>query len=375
MKKLNICLVSLAIPPDRQDGEAKFFRGIFDYLRKKGHAVKLLTARWETDLRDPDIIQLSIIRKRFFWVPQFNLGAAKYLRSHHFDIIHGNGPKGTFPIVLSNQKRFISTIHDVGHFEAQFYKIPIMKFLIKYIAQKATYLTTCSDIIRKALNHYVPKANLNRIFNLYSAIEEKFKPYPKEAQKLKEKLNLQGPVLLYLGRIASYKGIDHIIAAYEIVKKEVPTLNLVIGGKPDYAMEKVYQEWKRKYKDSKNVRFVGFVSEEEIPYYYSMGEVFVTYSFASEGFGLTPIEAIACGTPVVCSSILAYREVLQDNALFVPPKNPKALAEAITKLLKNAPFKNELVQKAQQFIKRYSWDAVGEKLEQVYDKFVFNGKR
>ncbi|MHA2128717.1 MAG: hypothetical protein ACW99L_01970 [Promethearchaeota archaeon] len=56
MDKLNICLVSLTVSPDSQDGAGKSIRGIFDYLRKNGHNVKILTGKWNTSLNDPDII-------------------------------------------------------------------------------------------------------------------------------------------------------------------------------------------------------------------------------------------------------------------------------------------------------------------------------
>jgi len=140
-----------------------------------------------------------------------------------------------------------------------------------------------------------------------------------------------------------------------------------MGGKPDFSMERLYQEWKQKYKE---IYFVGFVSDKEIPIYYSMGDIFVTYSYASEGFGLTPIEAIACGTPVICSSMIAYREVLQDNAIFVPPRNPQQLAKEIVNLLKDDTRRRALIEKAQKFVKRYSWDSVGKKLEVIYQKFL-----
>jgi glycosyltransferase involved in cell wall biosynthesis len=172
---------------------------------------------------------------------------------------------------------------------------------------------------------------------------------------------------LYIGRIAKYKGVLDIIRAYRIAKKKIPNLNLVLGGKPDFSMQKIYQEWKQKYAD---IFFLGFVSDEELPIYYSMGDVFVTYSFASEGFGLTPIEAIACGTPVICSSIDAYKEVLQENAVFVPPKNPQKLAKEIILLLKDDIRRNTLLENAQKFIKRYTWDVVGKNLEVVYEKFL-----
>ena len=369
MEKLNICLISLTFAPDTQDGAAKFFTGIYNYLKNQGHNVKVITGKWSITLSDPDILQMNIIRRRFFWFPQFNINTIKYLKRNEFDIIHGNSPKGALPIKLANQKRFISTIHDLGPFETSFTRIPIEKFLIKYIVNKSSYITTCSDFIRREIKYYIPNININKIFNLYSAIEDKYKPLPREAQILKEELNIKGPVLLYIGRIAKYKGVNDIIRAYQIAKKEVPELNLVMGGKPDFYMEKTYQEWKHKFKD---IYFLGFISEKEIPAYYSMGDIFVTYSYASEGFGLTPIEAIACGTPVICSSMIAYREVLQDNAILVPPKNPQQLAKEIVNLLKNDLKRRDLIEKAQKFIKRYRWNSVGNKLEAIYQKFIYN---
>ncbi len=369
MDKLNICFVSLTFAPDTQDGAAKFFTGIYNYLKSQGHNVKVITGKWNIELTDPNIIQTNIIRRRFFWFPQFNLHTIKYLKKNEFDIIHGNSPKGALPIILANQKRFISTIHDLGPFETRFTRIPIEKFLIKYIVKKSTFVTTCSEFIRREIKYYIPKIDINNLFNLYSAIGDKYKPLPKEAQKLKEELKIKGPILLYIGRIAKYKGVDDIIEAYQIAKKEIPDLNLVMGGKPDFYMEKTYQEWKRKYKD---IHFIGFVSEKEIPTFYSMGDIFVTYSYASEGFGLTPIEAIACGTPVICSSMVAYREVLKDHAIFVSPRHPRKLAKEIVSLLRNDSKRQTLIEQAQKFIKRYTWEEVGKKLENLYQKFIQN---
>ena len=67
---------------------------------------------------------------------------------------------------------------------------------------------------------------------------------------------------------------------------------------------------------------------------------------------------------------LVYREILKDNAIFVPPNAPLKLAEQITALLNDNKFKNNLVENAQKFIKRYSWDAVGKRLEKEYIRFL-----
>ena len=71
MEKLNICLISLTFAPDSQDGAAKFFTGVYNYMKNQGHNVKVITGKWNFEFSDPDIFQVKLIRKRFFWFPQF----------------------------------------------------------------------------------------------------------------------------------------------------------------------------------------------------------------------------------------------------------------------------------------------------------------
>ena len=344
MKKLNICLVSLAVSPDKQDGSTKFIRGLFDYLKvKEEFNVKLITAKWNYRIQDPDIIQINIIKRSYFWMPHFIIKVSKLLKKHKFDIIHGNGPKGSLPLLfLRKHKEFITTLHDLGPFQTKFSKIPIEKYLFKLVAKKAKLITTCSESIKREINQYLPIVNTDKI---------------------------NGPIILYVGRITSYKGVDDIISAYRLAKKSIPELNLIIGGKPDFFMRKIYEEWKQKYDD---IYFLGFISDNELPIYYSMGDIFVNYSNAGEGFGLTLIEATACGIPVICSSLPAFREVLQDNAYFIPPKKPSILAKKMIYLIENEELRINLVYKARKFIKRYSWESVGKNLENVYQLFLKN---
>ncbi len=367
MDKLKIGLVSLTISPDSQDGSAKFFRGIFNYLNSRGHDVKLITALWTHKLLEENVLQVNVLKRSYFWVPKFIQAVLKFIQTNHFDIIHCNGPKGTLPLLFKSNTKFISTIHDLGPLETDFSLIPIEKVLIKNVIQKASLITTCSSFIKKEIKYFYPQINEDRIYNLYSAIEDKFHPYPEEAKKLRETLDIPGKVLLYIGRITKYKGVEDLIQAYQIVKGEIDEVTLIIGGLPDFTMEKKYNSWKNKYKD---IIFLGHVSEEEIPWYYSMADLFVTYSHAGEGFGLTPIEAIACGTPVLCSSLLAYREVLKDNAVFVRPRDPRKLAQGIINILKNDEKREDLIRNSKEFVKRYTWKAVGKKLEQVYTNFL-----
>ena len=367
MRNLKICLVSLTFSPDSQDGSAKFFRGIYNYLINKRYNVKVITGYWNLKLKDLNIKQVSLIRKSYFWIPYFFLKVRRFLKSNNFDIIHCNAPKGSLPLLIFNKKRFISTIHDLGPFETKYSIFPIERYLFKKTTKKARYITTCSESVKQKIIRKVPKVNSNKIINLYSAIEDKFKPYPIEAEKLKQKLGIKGKTIIYVGRIALYKDIESIISAYKIAKNKIDNLNLVIGGIPDFLMKRTYNKWKKKYSD---IIFTGFIPQDQLPIYYSMGDIYIAYSYASEGFGLTPIEAIACGTPVISSSIPIYKEILQDNAIFVPPKNPEILAKKIISLLKNDEERKLLVKNGQNYIKKYTWDSVGIKLKELYNLFL-----
>lgn len=365
MKKLRICHVSLTVYPDRRDGSAKYQRSLFDELKSRGHEIKLVTAKWENGFKDEDIIPIDVPNSRFLWAPKFCLKARKYLKNNEFDIIQGNGSRGSLPIMFT-KKRYLTHIHDVGTFQASFTKIPGLKYMEKKNAQKAEHIMCCAESARHEISEHMG-VSAEKITSVSSAIDPNYKPMPERAEKLKEELGLEGPIIYYVGRIAFYKGVDDIIKAYYIAKKEIPDLNLVIGGIPTLKMKPEVEKWKNQYAD---VHFAGMIPDELMPVYYTMADAFVTYSYASEGFGLTPVESLACKTPVICSTLPAYKEVLQQYATFVVPQRPDLLSEAILNNLNNPGRVDDKVNEAQEFIKRYTWPEVADRVEKVYRDFL-----
>lgn len=364
MNKLKICLTALSCYPDVKDGVSFNIRGIFDGLKQRGHDVTLYTGLWNKELHVPGIQQLAIAGKRFIWVPQFVLQVARKLMSNRFDIIHSNGSRSSLPLILTN-RRYITTIHDFGPFEANF--TPIMPTIERLNANRASRIATVSNINVAGIRHYMGAKNAQKTRVILSAIDPSFHPEPSKANELRERLKLQGPILFYVGRIAFYKGVEDIIKAFLIAKKDVPSLNLVIGGKPEPRMKTTYQNWKEKYS---NIKFVGLIPQEEMATYYTLADAFVTYSFASEGFGLTPIEALACGTPVICSTLAAYREVLKNHASFVPPQQPELLAKTIIDLMKDEDKRKRLVKDARPLLDLYTWKTVVDRVESIYAELV-----
>ncbi len=361
MDKLKICHISLAVFPDHKDGSANFERSIYEELKFRGHDITLLTGKWSEGFKDEHIHAIDVPNSRFLWVPKFSAYYRKYLKTHDFDIIHANGARGALPVILA-KKPYVTHIHDVGPFQASFSTMPGLKWLEKKNAQTATKIMCGAQSARKEISHYMD-VNLDKIEVVSVGVGSEFKPVPQKGQELKEKLGIKGPVMFYVGRIAFYKGVEDILKAYKIAKKEIPDLKCVIGGKPTLKMETAVEQWKH---DNPDIIFTGIIPVEDLPIYYSMADMFITYSYASEGFGITPVESLSCGTPVICSNLSAYKEVLQDQAVFVEPKNPKLLAKNIIDQAKNPEIGLEKVRTAGHLLQNYSWKEVVNRIESVY---------
>lgn len=372
MQKLKICYISLTTYPDAMDGSAKFVRKVFDELKNRGHNITLLTAKWNEGFTDPNIIAINVPSLRFLWLPKFAIAFRRYLKRNNFDIIHSNGSRPSIPIILSG-KPYISTIHDIGPFQTSFTKFPIVKLIEKQNAKASKYIVTCSESTKNEVSKYM-KVPLDKINMVSSFIDSKFKPSLQQGSVIKESLKIKGPIIYYVGRIAFYKGIEDIIRAYYIAKKEIQDLNLVIAGKPEIKMQSEYENWKKIYPE---VKFIGTISDDEMSAYYSMADIFTTYSFASEGFGLTPVEALACGTPVICSNLPAYKEVLNEYATFIDPKQPELLAKAYINQIRNPDIGKQQVKSATEFLKKYTLKNVVDNIELLYQKYMdkYNNKK
>ena len=137
----------------------------------------------------------------------------------------------------------------------------------------------------------------------------------------------------------------------------------------------LYEETKQLVADlklEKKVRFLGQVNDLELTVLYSLADVFAFPSF-SEGFGIPPLEATACGTPVITSNISSLPEVVGNAALTVDPHNTDEIAGAITQLIEHEDLRAELRQKGYQQAQLYTWPKSAQKMLTVYQR-LYNGE-
>jgi glycosyltransferase involved in cell wall biosynthesis len=166
--------------------------------------------------------------------------------------------------------------------------------------------------------------------------------------------------VLYVGNIKPHKNIERIIDAFGRARRDGPDgLKLVIVG-DEVSRYPSLRQMVHRHKLDKAVRFLGFQPQETLASFYRLASVFVFPSLY-EGFGLPPLEAMACGTPVVTSNVSSLPEVAGDAALLVDPYDVDAIAEAIRQALGDQELRGRLIARGQTRARQFSWaDSVGQ---------------
>jgi len=199
-----------------------------------------------------------------------------------------------------------------------------------------------------------------------------------EKDENKVKTTLPEKYVFCLSRIDTNKGHDLLLHAWDIVRKEISDVDLVIGGgspnpKPRElgvfaTMDKIIEEADMRDR----VQKIGYVPDEMMRPYYQQAQVFVMPSLF-EPFGMTSQEAMACGTPVVASKFGGIRNTIKNdfNGFLVDAANPEEFADAILKLLRNEKKRMEMSKNAYRLIlEEYSWEAIARRHMEFYEKYM-----
>lgn len=271
-------------------------------------------------------------------------------------------------IGMSKGAKSVITVHDLSFLRyPEFFSarknfwhkmVNVKKLLKRFDLIVAVSENTKKDIIELC------DIDENKIKVIYSGIDERCQKLP-----IKKKLNLPEKFILYLGTIEPRKNVDGIIRAYGELKKTNPDLanvQLLIAGERGWKSKKIYQEWeKSEFKN--DIQFLGYVGAEEKVSLYNSASVFIYPSFY-EGFGFPPLEAMACGCPVITSHVSSLPEVVSDAAITVNPYDINNLAQALNNVLTDENLKNKLITRGLEQAKKFNW----QKTAQEYLK-ILNG--
>lgn len=176
-------------------------------------------------------------------------------------------------------------------------------------------------------------------------------------------------IILFVGRLHPVKGVAYLIEAMTTIIKRNPKVRLWLVG--DGEERQSLENLVNKLGLTQYVNFVGKVPNEEVPEYMASSDVLVMPSL-SEPFGIVLLEAMACGLPIVATNVGGIPEIVQDgeNGFLVEPESSEEIADRVLKLLENDDLRRRISQNNIEEVKNYSWEAVVDKLEKVYQGIV-----
>jgi glycosyltransferase involved in cell wall biosynthesis len=186
---------------------------------------------------------------------------------------------------------------------------------------------------------------------------------------VKEKYNIVGDYFLYLGTLEPRKNIEMLIDAYAILnKRDKGVPYLVIAGKNGWNYDNIYKKVQG-YGLNNKVVFTGYIESEEAVILLKGAFTFVFPSIY-EGFGMPPLEAMACGVPVITSNVSSLPEVVQDAGYLVDPFMVDEICDAMFRIINNQEERKRLKEKGLKRAKDFTWKSSAKLLQGVYEKML-----
>lgn len=288
-------------------------------------------------------------------------------------------PAGISPFVLGRAvgpyKRVV-TVHDATVFVHPETHTLLDNFLhrvyVPALLGHVDAVITLSESAKQGLMQHL-RLEPDRIRVVPLAADPTFRPASVDhMESVLTRHQLERGFVLYVGALEPRKNLPTLLRAFARLRRELPDVTLVIVGAPRWkfsAIPRVLDQLNLR----QAVRFAGYVADADLPALYSAASVFCFPSLA-EGFGLPVVEAMACGTPVVCSNASALPELAGEAALLVEPTDPDAIASALTRVLRQPDLAGELRERGLARAARFSWERTASETLDVY-RSVLNTSR
>jgi phosphatidyl-myo-inositol alpha-mannosyltransferase len=350
-------------------GVNEHVRFLYENLRLRGHDVRILTSSHGLQRSsEGDIIRIG----KGFSVPS-------------------NGSMGT--ITLS--PRYVSQVQavlDRERFDLLHFHEPFVPFLSLVVLRQSTSVNIATfhayagfspamEIGSKTLQAYARRLH-GRIAVSAAARHFVDRFFPGDYKVIPNGVNIGRfqravpiarwqdgcPNVLFVGRLEDRKGLPHLLKAFRLVRKNGTECRLLIVGTGPQEREA------RRYvmtRGLQNVEFLGRVSDAEKAQLFKTADIFVSPATGRESFGIVLLEAMAAGTPIVCSDIHGYKGVVQRGrqAILVPPHDAKSLAAGISELLGDAELRARMGAAGLERAEQFGWEHVTAKVEDYY-RFV-----
>lgn len=209
----------------------------------------------------------------------------------------------------------------------------------------------------------------DKVSVIHAGVEPRFRPTRdlEEFARVRNRYRLPELFVLFVGTIEPRKNLSRLITAYSDFRRQTGLPHqLVISGAKGWLYNQIFEQVTREGL-SEDILFPGFVDDEDLPMLYTLADLFVFPSLY-EGFGLPPLEAMACGTPVVASDNSSLPEVLGQAALLVPAEDTTAITDAMARVLGDANVRTRLADLGRAQAARFTWSGAAHELIDAYQK-------
>lgn len=258
----------------------------------------------------------------------------------------------------------VMTIHDLNHmvlpqfytlFHQMYYQIVVQRSI-----KRSKYILTVSKFSKKEIVRTLA-LDPDKIFVTYNGVSEDYKPVEDKfyLEYVRDIYGLPERFIFCVSNNKPHKNVHQLVRAYCYSNVDIP---LVLACPTDSNLIRIAENYGKKHL----VYFSKFIEEQHLPAVYSLTDLFV-YPSTYEGFGLPPLEALACGAPVVVARSSSLPEVVGDNAIFANPFDYKAIAAALESGVYDEALREQLKKKGLGHAKSFSWDQMIEKTIQVYE--------
>jgi glycosyltransferase involved in cell wall biosynthesis len=295
------------------------------------------------------------------------VGAAR-----HLDVVHS--PSFILPLA-DRRARHVLTIHDLTSFSHPWLHEPLRRSTLYRAAviasiRLAQRICVPSYAVRNELLRLVFGVHAYRIRVIQHGVSAGFRPEAAaEAPIVRRRLGLSSPYVLFVGTIQPRKNLELLLETYRrLVVAEAIEEDLVLAGQPGWDCERVVA-LARTPELRNRVHLLGYVDQSALAALYAGARAFV-YPSLEEGFGLPPLEAMACGVPVVASSTPALAENLAGAAELVPANRPEALAEALVRLLRDDRLRERRRREGLDRVKRFRWEQAARAAVGCYEELA-----
>jgi len=354
---LKIIVISRGWWPHIYGGAEKFMFNVVKELANKHDVVVLTSVGPNETHRGYTLYSMGLKSLSTINSIRFSIWAARRTSKISADVVLVNNYWGEIAPLLLRNKPIITIIHDVGFISRKDIMSYVKKFIVKATIKNSKKIVVPSKSVLEDLSTMIGANISDKVLVLgFEGVEGPFK-------RTFVKNNYFD--ILLPGRFAPNKGHEIALEAFKYVVRKIPNARLWLVGGLSPGNERYFRKV-RELASEFGDKVVIKVSVKDIDPYYRLADVCIFPSRGEEGYGLTVLEALAYGKPVVASKVFELTgAVSKDRALIVEPEDPQALAKAIISIYNGEVDAESMVRKGLEHARRLNWRRVAETLEQV----------